>query len=316
MTSRGTGRIYELSKDLGLDNKDVLDAAEKLSIAAKSHSSSISESEAGKIRTLLKSGGGSKAASAPAKPAPGKAILSVKKAADTLQQLRRSQHSHGPSLRSPSQRQPLPTGPWLRSLRHAPRRLPSLLPHRPQLPRRQHRRSRWLASRPLFVSSRTKPVERRTAAPQQPTPRPTAAPAPNRSASRPTAPPARPQHPHRQRNRAARLPSAAHPLTGHVLRHHRRHGPSPSHRSTERRRLRNGRPNRNWWDALSRNAKAHLHVRVLLRVRVHPVLSRPAGSAPEPLSVPPVHSDPALPPVPAHRPVARELDAPAAPLNW
>ena len=83
MTSSGKVRIYELSKDLGLDNKDVLDAAEKLSIAAKSHSSSISESEAGKIRTLLKSGGGSKAASAPAKPAPGKAILSVKKAADT-----------------------------------------------------------------------------------------------------------------------------------------------------------------------------------------------------------------------------------------
>ena len=42
MTSSGKVRIYELSKDLGLENKDVLDAAEKLSIAAKSHSSSIS----------------------------------------------------------------------------------------------------------------------------------------------------------------------------------------------------------------------------------------------------------------------------------
>ena len=46
MTSSGKVRIYELSKDLGLDNKDVLDAAEKLSIAAKSHSSSISDDEA------------------------------------------------------------------------------------------------------------------------------------------------------------------------------------------------------------------------------------------------------------------------------
>ena len=36
MTSSGKVRIYELSKDLGLENKDVLDAAEKLSIAAKS----------------------------------------------------------------------------------------------------------------------------------------------------------------------------------------------------------------------------------------------------------------------------------------
>ena len=39
MTSSGKVRIYELSRDLGLDNKDVLDAAEKLSITVKSHSS-------------------------------------------------------------------------------------------------------------------------------------------------------------------------------------------------------------------------------------------------------------------------------------
>ena len=83
MTSSGKVRIYELSKDLGLENKDVLDAAEKLSIAAKSHSSSISDAEAGKIRSLLgKGGNGAKpAAAAPAMPAAGKAILSVKKAA-------------------------------------------------------------------------------------------------------------------------------------------------------------------------------------------------------------------------------------------
>ena len=78
MTSSGKVRIYELSKDLGLENKDVLDAAEKLSIAAKSHSSSISDDEAGRIRSLLKNGS---AAAPPAKPAAGKAILSVKKAA-------------------------------------------------------------------------------------------------------------------------------------------------------------------------------------------------------------------------------------------
>ncbi|MBA4735843.1 MAG: translation initiation factor IF-2 [Synechococcus sp.] len=83
MTSSGKVRIYELSKDLGLENKDVLDAAEKLSIAAKSHSSSISDAEAGKIRSLLGKGGNgaTPAAAAPAKPAPGKAILSVQKAA-------------------------------------------------------------------------------------------------------------------------------------------------------------------------------------------------------------------------------------------
>ena len=88
MTSSGKVRIYELSKDLGLENKDVLDAAEKLSIAAKSHSSSISDDEAGKIRNLLKNGAaGSGKSAAPtksaaaAKPSGGKTILSVKKAA-------------------------------------------------------------------------------------------------------------------------------------------------------------------------------------------------------------------------------------------
>ena len=80
MTSSGKVRIYELSRDLGLDNKDVLDAAEKLAIAARSHSSSISDDEAARIRALIK-GNGAKAAPAPTSPAPAKAILSVKKAA-------------------------------------------------------------------------------------------------------------------------------------------------------------------------------------------------------------------------------------------
>ena len=53
MTSSGKIRIYELSKDLGLENKDVLDAAKRLSIAVKSHSSSISDEEALKIKGLL-----------------------------------------------------------------------------------------------------------------------------------------------------------------------------------------------------------------------------------------------------------------------
>ena len=42
MTISDKIRIYELSRDLNLDNKDILDAAQKLSISVKSHSSSIS----------------------------------------------------------------------------------------------------------------------------------------------------------------------------------------------------------------------------------------------------------------------------------
>ncbi|MFN6133197.1 MAG: translation initiation factor IF-2 N-terminal domain-containing protein, partial [Synechococcaceae cyanobacterium] len=56
MTS-GKVRIYELSKELGLENKDVIDAAEKLAIPVRSHSSSIGDDEALRIRALLKANG-------------------------------------------------------------------------------------------------------------------------------------------------------------------------------------------------------------------------------------------------------------------
>lgn len=53
MTISDKIRIYELSRDLNLDNKDILDAAQKLSISVKSHSSSISTEEAKKIKNLI-----------------------------------------------------------------------------------------------------------------------------------------------------------------------------------------------------------------------------------------------------------------------
>ena len=53
MTISDKIRIYELSRDLNLDNKDILDAAKKLSISVKSHSSSISAKEAEKIKNLI-----------------------------------------------------------------------------------------------------------------------------------------------------------------------------------------------------------------------------------------------------------------------
>ena len=53
MTISDKIRIYELSRDLNLDNKDILDAAQKLSISVKSHSSSISSEEAIKIKNFI-----------------------------------------------------------------------------------------------------------------------------------------------------------------------------------------------------------------------------------------------------------------------
>ncbi len=75
MTSSGKIRIYELSRDLRLENKDVLDAAKKLSISAKSHSSSISGEEAKKIKTLLL-----EKTKPTSKQTSNKEILSLKKA--------------------------------------------------------------------------------------------------------------------------------------------------------------------------------------------------------------------------------------------
>ncbi len=84
MTSSGKIRIYELSRDLNLDNKDVLNAAKKLSISVKSHSSSISDEDASKIKQLIS---GTKNIHSPAKPkSNNKEILSLKKAAEATVQ--------------------------------------------------------------------------------------------------------------------------------------------------------------------------------------------------------------------------------------
>ena len=53
MTISDKIRIYELSRDLNLENKDIIDAAQKLSISVKSHSSSISAEDAKKIKNLI-----------------------------------------------------------------------------------------------------------------------------------------------------------------------------------------------------------------------------------------------------------------------
>ena len=53
MTLSDKIRIYELSRDLNLENKDILDAAQKLSISVKSHSSSITLDDAKKIKNLI-----------------------------------------------------------------------------------------------------------------------------------------------------------------------------------------------------------------------------------------------------------------------
>ncbi|NER92720.1 MAG: translation initiation factor IF-2 [Symploca sp. SIO1B1] len=57
--NNGKVRIYELSRELNLDNKDILSICEGLNITAKSHSSTITESEAQRIRTAAEKYSGS-----------------------------------------------------------------------------------------------------------------------------------------------------------------------------------------------------------------------------------------------------------------
>jgi len=67
-------RIYELARELGVENEVVLDLATELKIGVKSHSSSIEDPMADRVRRLADSKGLRKAPieepAAPAKPAP------------------------------------------------------------------------------------------------------------------------------------------------------------------------------------------------------------------------------------------------------
>lgn len=193
MTSSGKVRIYELSKDLGLENKDVLDAAEKLSIAAKSHSSSISDDEAARIRSLIKTGSnGAKAAAAPAAP-PQKAILSVKKA---------------PSAPAPAPASaPQAPKPAAAAAPAAPAKpvaaKPVAAPARPAAPAAAPAPA---AAKPAAPAA-AKPAAPAAAKPAAPAPRPAPA-APQ--AAKPVAPPARPAAPSAPPAR----PVAAKPASG------------------------------------------------------------------------------------------------------
>ncbi|MEO0685590.1 MAG: translation initiation factor IF-2 N-terminal domain-containing protein, partial [Cyanobacteria bacterium J06649_11] len=81
--NNGKVRIYELSKELNLENKELLAICDQLNIAVKSHSSTITESDAERIRSQAEkltttlglskqhgtnSKGSSNGATAPSKP--------------------------------------------------------------------------------------------------------------------------------------------------------------------------------------------------------------------------------------------------------
>ena len=100
MTISDKIRVYELSRDLNLENKDILDAAQKLSISVKSHSSSISLADAEKIKTLVN------------KKNSGEKIISVKqpsfkKPTDKQKNINVQNLENKSPINSPSQKTPI-----------------------------------------------------------------------------------------------------------------------------------------------------------------------------------------------------------------
>jgi translation initiation factor IF-2 len=67
--NNGKVRIYELSRELNLENKDILAVCERLNIAVKSHSSTITDEDAARIRADIQQSGG-KTAIRPKQPSP------------------------------------------------------------------------------------------------------------------------------------------------------------------------------------------------------------------------------------------------------
>ena len=72
-------RIYELSKELNLENKEILNICETLGIAAKSHSSTITEEDATAIRNAAPEKKASGATPVPQKKSPAKPTLKAEK---------------------------------------------------------------------------------------------------------------------------------------------------------------------------------------------------------------------------------------------
>ena len=176
MTSSGKVRIYELSRDLGLENKDVLDAAEKLGVAAKSHSSSISDDEASRIRSLIKTGSNgspSKPAPAPAAAAP-KAILSVKKAESAGAAPMAAKPALPPPARPlvgpPVSKQPVSKPPVLVSKPPAPASKPALVskPAPASKPPALVSKPPALVSKPALVTKPPGPASKPSIAPIKP----------------------------------------------------------------------------------------------------------------------------------------------------
>src|SRR5688500_19850559 len=73
-------RVYELARELGLCNKEALDLCERLRIGVKSHSSSIEDPQADRVRRLADSEGLRRPTQPEAEPEPAAAAAAPSEA--------------------------------------------------------------------------------------------------------------------------------------------------------------------------------------------------------------------------------------------
>lgn len=101
MNNNGKVRIYELSKELDLENKDILAVCEDLAIAVKSHSSTISDEDAVRIRAAVQNQSSGAVAKPPSRSSSKPAAVSKPAVKNQQKQqileIRRSSPSDPPS---------------------------------------------------------------------------------------------------------------------------------------------------------------------------------------------------------------------------
>ncbi|ESA37796.1 translation initiation factor if-2 [Leptolyngbya sp. Heron Island J] len=165
--NNGKVRIYELSRELDLDNKDILAICERLEIAVKSHSSTITESDAERIRAAA-AGTPKRSLQKPTPKPKQKPTLTKPKAPNRpvrKQQILEVRRHQSPEPRPPERRAAQPQAPAHASsdseqpsdnLRQPPNRpggpsKPAIKPPQKPVPRP--------ASRPAAAASGQKPAD-------------------------------------------------------------------------------------------------------------------------------------------------------------
>ncbi|MGB3203090.1 MAG: translation initiation factor IF-2 [Nodosilinea sp.] len=173
----GKVRIYELSKELSLDNKDILAIASRLDIAVKSHSSTIAESDAEQIRSAARQARTSGGPNRPDRPRPAAPVKNGARPERKQQILEIRRHRVTPKSDAEAAAPVAPTPPAPAPQDKPSRPSPDSLSKPPSRP--------GVAARSSQADEQPKPL----AAPSRPAP----AEASSEMAERPTAPPVKPK---------------------------------------------------------------------------------------------------------------------------